>query len=161
MTQAAKFVERLVACGLVLGGLVLGGLAGGASAAAQDALRLPTSAGDEPPMVSSISFRSYPEVNGTCERGETVEVAVEFTRSVVVSPSVRLALAIGRQTRFADYSPRYDIPQCPPCGFQTQYFRYIVGTGDRTPTESAFRPMRFASATGSSWRLSTGLPTRS
>ena len=258
MTQAAKFVEGLVACALVLGALVLGGLAGGASAAAQDALRLPTSAGDEPPMVSSISFRSYPEVNGTYERGETVEVAVdftarvkvtgspqlalivgdqtrwatyshniiwtnklsfrymvqaadqdtngigipadgirlnggsiraspegvidavltnvglgdsathrvdggrftapavssisfesspvaggtyefgerillavEFTRSVVVSPSVRLALAIGRQTRFADYSPRYDIPRCPPCGFQTQYFRYIVGTGDR------------------------------
>ncbi len=258
MTQAAKFVEGLVACALVLGAFVLGGLAGGASAAAQDALRLPTSAGDEPPMVSSISFRSYPEVNGTYERGETVEVAVDFTarvnvtgspqlalivgdqtrwatyshniiwtnklsfrytvqavdrdtngisipadairlnggsiraspdgvidavlthvgvpdkathwvdgsrftapavssiafenspldgdtyefgerirlavafnRTVVASTDVRLALAIGRQTRFADLSPRYDVPRCPPCGFYTQYFEYMVGTGDR------------------------------
>ena len=104
MTQAAKFFERLVACALVLGALVLGGLAGGASAAAQDALRLPTSAGDEPLMVSSISFRSYPEVNGTYERGETVEVAVDFTARVNVTGSPQLALIVGDQTRWATHS---------------------------------------------------------
>ena len=83
------------------------------------------------PAVSSIAFENSPLDGDTYEFGERIRLAVAFNRTVVASTDVRLALAIGRQTRFADLSPRYDVPQCPPCGFYTQYFEYIVGTGDR------------------------------
>ncbi len=83
------------------------------------------------PEVRSISFESSPGNGDTYEFGEQIRLAVEFNRTVVASPGVRLALAIGRQTRFADLSPRYDVPRCPPCGFYTQYFEYMVVTGDR------------------------------
>ena len=57
-----------------------------------------------PPMVRDISFSSYAEIAGTYERGETVEVAVDFTAHVTVNGSPQLALIVGDETKWATYS---------------------------------------------------------
>ena len=57
-----------------------------------------------PPAVRGITFRSYPEIGGIYERGETVEVAVDFTAYVKVSGTPQLALIVGDEIRWADFS---------------------------------------------------------
>ncbi len=57
-----------------------------------------------PPTVRGITFRSYPEIGGIYERGETVEVAVDFTAYVKVSGTPQLALIVGDEIRWAAFS---------------------------------------------------------
>ena len=74
-----------------------------------------------PPRVRDISFfhsgRSH-----TYARGETIEVGVEFNRTVAVTGTPRMALTIGTQTRHAAYS-----------GSWGEYadFSYVVQEDDR------------------------------
>ena len=76
-----------------------------------------------PPAVTSIGFFS-PARGDTYQRGETIELLVEFHRAVTVSGSPRLALNIGTQTRQAAYSMTW------PDGRFLQ-FGYTVQAGDR------------------------------
>ena len=56
------------------------------------------------PAVSSISFSGSPAGGGTYERGEKIEVQVEFDRPVTVTGTPQVALAIGGDTRAAAFS---------------------------------------------------------
>ena len=78
------------------------------------------------PTVRGIAFESSPLHGDTYELGEQIRLVVRFSRSVVASTSVRLALVVGDQTRLADLSPRYDFSRSP-----TLNFRYEVGRDDR------------------------------
>ena len=74
-----------------------------------------------PPRVRDISISSSPARGDTYELGEAVEVAVEFDRTVHAIGEPRLALSIGKRTRFAAHS-----------GWSSHilYFDYTVQTGD-------------------------------
>ena len=56
------------------------------------------------PAVSSISFAGSPAGGDTYERGERIEVRVEFDRPVTVTGTPRVALAIGGATRAAAFT---------------------------------------------------------
>jgi hypothetical protein len=56
------------------------------------------------PAVSSVSFSGSPDGGGTYERGEKIEVQVEFDRPVTVTGTPQVALAIGGGTRVAAFS---------------------------------------------------------
>ena len=74
-----------------------------------------------PPRVRDISFSSSAARGDTYELGETVEVVVEFDRTVQPSGEPRLVLTIGKRTRHAVLS-----------GWSSHalYFDYTVQTGD-------------------------------
>ena len=55
------------------------------------------------PAVSSIFFGSSPANGDSYQRGETIDVRVQFTRRVWATGSPRLALTIGSHTRAARY----------------------------------------------------------
>lgn len=76
-------------------------LASASLSAAQDPALLQASQDSGPPTVRGISYRSYPEIGVTYERGETVEVAVDFTAYVKVTGSPQLALNVGDELRWA------------------------------------------------------------
>ncbi len=57
-----------------------------------------------PPRVSNIFLTSRPGRGDTYARGETIEVGVEFNRTVTVTGTPRMALTIGARTRHAAYS---------------------------------------------------------
>ncbi len=54
-----------------------------------------------PATVKSISFTSSPAKDDTYERGETIELTVQFDRVVRATGEVQLALTIGTETRHA------------------------------------------------------------
>ena len=56
------------------------------------------------PAVAAIYFAGSPAVGDTYERGETIEVRVEFDRPVTVTGSPRVALAIGGHSRAPAFS---------------------------------------------------------
>ena len=55
-----------------------------------------------PPVVTNVHFISSPARGDTYERGETVEVLIEFDKEVTMTGSPRVALTIGSETRHAD-----------------------------------------------------------
>ena len=75
-----------------------------------------------PPRVSNIFLTSRPGRDDTYARGETIEVGVEFNRTVAVTGTPRVALTIGARTRHAAYS-----------GSWGEYadFSYVVQEDDR------------------------------
>ena len=56
------------------------------------------------PAVSSISFSGSPAAGDTYERGEKIQVQVEFDRPLTVTGTPQVALAIGSHTRAAAFS---------------------------------------------------------
>ena len=74
------------------------------------------------PSVDSIEFYSNPDNDDTYERGEAITVRVEFNGKVVVTGSARLALIVGKRTRYALHKRR-------TVG-STAYFRYTVQAAD-------------------------------
>ena len=76
-----------------------------------------------PPAVKSISWVSSPARDDTYERGETIELIVQFDRVVTATGGARLALTIGTETRHAT---------AYGWGSGTSlYFSYTVQDGDR------------------------------
>ena len=75
-----------------------------------------------PPAVSQIYFSTSPARGNTYELGETVEVVVDFDRTVKVTGSPQVALTIGAETRHALYDIGFD---------NALYFEYAVQAGDR------------------------------
>ena len=57
-----------------------------------------------PPAVAHVSMMSSRGGDGTYELGETVEVFVQFNKTVTVTGSPKVALTIGDETRYAAYS---------------------------------------------------------
>ena len=55
-----------------------------------------------PPVVTNVHFISSPARGDTYERGETVEVLIEFDKEVTMTGSPWVALTIGSETRHAD-----------------------------------------------------------
>ena len=74
------------------------------------------------PAVSQIYFSTSPGRGNTYERGETVEVVVDFDRTVQVTGSPQVALKIGAETRHAIFDIWFD---------NSLYFEYAVQAGDR------------------------------
>ena len=74
-----------------------------------------------PPRVRDISF-SYLGRSHTYARGETIEVKVEFNRTVTVTGTPRVALTIGSKTRHAVYSRSWR---------EYADFSYVVQEDDR------------------------------
>ena len=74
-----------------------------------------------PPGVTALSISS-PTVGDTFERGETIEVALAFTRAVDVTGTPQLALTIGSATRQAEYASG--------TGTDTLVFQYVVAAAD-------------------------------
>lgn len=99
-------------------------LASAGLSAAQDPALLQASQDSDPPTVRGISYRSSPEIGVTYERGETVEVAVDFTAYVIVTGSPRLALIVGDELRWAAFSHNIRWTNLLS-------FRYTVQAGDR------------------------------
>ena len=77
------------------------------------------------PAVSAIAFSGLPARGGTYERGETIEVTVEFDKPVTVAGSPRVELTIGSRTRDAAFA------SAARSGITTLAFRYTVWRGDR------------------------------
>ena len=75
-----------------------------------------------PPGVRDIAFDSSPARGDTYGLGETVEVVVEFDRSVTATGSPQIALTIGSQTRHATLSA---------WSRQSLFFDYTVQEADR------------------------------
>ena len=96
---------------------VVGGLL--ASAGMCDALA-PSVAVAATPTVSAVTFTSSPQSGATYGVGERITVEVEWSQSVLVTGSPRLALTVGSTTRYAEYA-----------GGLNPRFRYTVGTADR------------------------------
>ena len=77
-----------------------------------------------PPRVRDIFVISSPARGDTYQLGETVEVEVEFDRTVTVTGTPQVALTIGAQTRLAAYSMLWEEDRYA-------YFSYTVQVGDR------------------------------
>ena len=73
--------------------------------------------------VSGAAVASTPSSSSTYGLGETIEVAVTFTRPVTVSGSPQLALGVGPEMRQASYASG--------SGTDSLTFRYTVVTADR------------------------------
>ena len=78
-----------------------------------------------PPAVMSISFFSSPTRDDTYERGETIQVLVQFDRAVTVTGRARVPLTIGEETRQAT-SSGWDTDPSP-----FVFAEYTVQEGDR------------------------------
>ena len=78
-----------------------------------------------PPRVKGIFFISSPARSDTYELGETVELQVEFDRTVTVTGTPQVVLTIGAQTRHAAYSMSWEDDR------YAAYFSYQVQEGDR------------------------------
>jgi hypothetical protein len=76
-----------------------------------------------PPVVTTIGFFG-PARGDTYQRGETIELLVEFHRAVVVTGNPQLALTIGDHTRQASHSE-------PGWDDRFLSFGYVVQEGDR------------------------------
>ena len=76
-----------------------------------------------PPVVIDVHFISLPARGDTYERGETVEVLVEFDKEVTVTGSPQVALTIGAETRHAISDGWGSSPAL--------LFEYTVREGDR------------------------------
>ena len=79
---------------------------------------------DSAPAVKRIYFSSSLAGDDTYELGETVQVVVEFGKSVTVTGSPRVALTIGAETRYAAYSTSWGDNRHVP-------FSYTVQEGDQ------------------------------
>ena len=77
-----------------------------------------------PPSVKDIYFSSSPAGGDTYERGETIEVLVEFDRTVTVTGSPQVALTIGGQLRHAAHSRSWRADRYA-------HFNYTVQEGDQ------------------------------
>ncbi len=75
-----------------------------------------------PPRVRAIYFDSSPTRSDTYELGETVEVVVEFDGVAQATGNPQIALTIGTETRYANFSGW--------SSDNTLRFRYTVQTGD-------------------------------
>ena len=78
-----------------------------------------------PPAVMSISYFSSPTRDDTYERGETIQVLVQFDRAVAVAGRARVPLTIGTETRQAT-SSGWDTDPSP-----FLFAEYTVQEGDR------------------------------
>ncbi len=89
-----------------------------------------------PPGVREIAFNSFPARGGTYELGETIELRVEFDRTVTIRGEPRVALTIGTQTRHATLS-----------AWTTQFlhFEYTVQGEDRDEDGISIAGQRAAS----------------
>ncbi len=76
------------------------------------------------PAVSHLYLSYSPARGDTFERGETIEVTVEFDRSVTVTGIPRVALTIGAETRHAAFSTAWGDDRHAD-------FSYVVQEGDR------------------------------
>ena len=76
-----------------------------------------------PPVVRGTYFVSAPARGDTYERGEPIEVLVEFDRAVAVTGSPRVVLTIGTHARQAVYSATWED--------RFALFNYAVQEGDR------------------------------
>ena len=76
-----------------------------------------------PPVVIDVHFISLPARGDTYERGETVEVLVEFDKEVTLTGSPQVALTIGAETRHAISDGWGSSPAL--------LFEYTVREGDR------------------------------
>ena len=74
------------------------------------------------PSVSGVEITSTPVSDSTYERGERIDLTVEFDRPVAVTGAPRLALTIGSQTRQAAYAAG--------TGTMALTFRYTVAATD-------------------------------
>ena len=77
-----------------------------------------------PPRVRGIVFISSPARGDTYELGETLELQVEFDRTVTVTGTPQVTLTIGAQTRHAAYSMSWGDDRYA-------YFSYVVQAGNR------------------------------
>ncbi len=77
-----------------------------------------------PPAVAHVSLMSSRGGDGTYELGETVEVFVQFNKTVTVTGSPKVALTIGDETRYAAYSRSWREDR-------SVHFSYTVQEGDR------------------------------
>ncbi len=75
------------------------------------------------PAVAAVTVTSTPAADGAYKRGETLEVAVRFSRAVAVTGSPRLTLGIASGARTAAWNRAGADPT-------THYFRYTVQQGD-------------------------------
>ena len=78
-----------------------------------------------PPAVKHIYFVSSPARDDTYERGEKIELLVEFDRMVTATGTVRMALTIGEETRQATS------PGSGWGGSSALFLDYTVQEGDR------------------------------
>ena len=76
-----------------------------------------------PPVVRGTYFVSAPARGDTYERGEAIEVLVEFDRAVAVTGSPQVVLTIRTQARQAVYSATWED--------RFAFFNYAVQEGDR------------------------------
>ena len=93
-----------------------------------------------PPAVKSISWVSSPARGDTYERGETIELVVQFDRAVTATGGARLALTIGTETRHATATGWGSSPGL--------FFDYIVQEGDRDDDGISIAPNSLALAGG-------------
>ena len=93
-----------------------------------------------PPAVKSISWVSSPARGDTYERGETIELVVQFDRAVTATGGARLALTIGTETRHATATGWGSSPGL--------FFDYTVQEGDRDDDGISIAPNSLALAGG-------------
>ena len=84
------------------------------------AFAVPAAPASAAPTVQSVTLTSSPQSGDTYGVGERITVEVEWSESVLVTGSPRLALTVGSNTRYAEYA-----------GGLNPRFRYTVGTADR------------------------------
>ena len=77
-----------------------------------------------PPAVTHIYFGSSPARGNTYELGEEIRVGVHFDKVVKVTGRPRVELAIGAETRYANFSTRWGDDRYVD-------FSYVVQEGDR------------------------------
>ena len=75
------------------------------------------------PTVAAVTITSTPAANGTYKRGEEIEVAVRFDRTVAVTGSPQLTLGIASGNRTAAWERAGTSPT-------THYFRYATQQSD-------------------------------
>ena len=75
------------------------------------------------PSVDSVRFYGAPDNGDTYERGEAITIRVRFDGKVVVTGSARLALTVGKRTRYA-------LHKWPTVGSTAQNFEYTVQAAD-------------------------------
>ncbi len=77
-----------------------------------------------PPTIRRVSISSVPAIGDTYEPGETIEIVVEFNRSVEVTGSPQVALTIGTETR------QVTLHGLPGFASRWLYFVYTVQAAD-------------------------------
>ena len=85
---------------------------------------------DGAPTVSGVSFFSTPASGGTYQRGDTIEVRVDFDRAVAVTGAPRVNLTVGARTRAAAFDARLSGTSFGRSALSL-FFAYTVQAEDR------------------------------